>query len=128
MGSVGDAPLTVDAGLDPVRIQGVSLTGTGCSGVVLSTAAPAIALVAVDVLLEPLDTTCGTVVGLDVLPRFVGAGGHERLRFVLGDVRSRAAVEQSFTTALLHDVLGDYPEAQRVGVFESLVDRKGSIA
>jgi SAM-dependent methyltransferase len=62
------------------------------------------------------------VLAVDALPRFVPAAGDERLHFAVADLRQRPVAAESFTSAILHDVLGDYPARDRVALFQSLAE------
>jgi SAM-dependent methyltransferase len=60
------------------------------------------------------------VVGIDLLPRFRAAPRVKGLRFAVGDIRQPAALAGAFTTAILQEVLEDYPPEERVGVVQTL--------
>jgi SAM-dependent methyltransferase len=82
-----------------------------------------------------LDAGCGTgsvgahlaglgakVVGIDLLPRFLGAPRVPGLRFVVADLRQRISPQGAYTAAILNEVLEDYPPEERVDLVRALGD------
>jgi SAM-dependent methyltransferase len=63
-----------------------------------------------------------TVVGIDLLPRFRAAPRVKGLRFAVADVRQPAGRVGAFTTAILQEVLEDYPPEQRVDLVRALAE------
>ncbi len=60
------------------------------------------------------------VVGIDLLPRFRSAPRVKGLRFAVADVREPAGSAGAFTTAILQEVLEDYPPEERVDLVRAL--------
>jgi SAM-dependent methyltransferase len=60
------------------------------------------------------------VIGVDLLARFRPAQKVKGLRFVLGDLRQPCVRPGVLTTAILHEVLEDYPAEERVALVKAV--------
>jgi SAM-dependent methyltransferase len=67
-----------------------------------------------------LATLGARVIGVDLLARFRKAPKVKGLRFVLGDLRQPCLARGALTTAILHEVLEDYPPEERVELVKSM--------